>query len=158
MDCSNKLKLNIGESGGLEKEGEKESTTPVEVCVESMDVSACRRERSESVSSKKSDASVGAKRRRVVEDESAGANELACLRMIGLRLRKFLFAEVNRVSKSASEYILNCVGEYKEQMIPMLARNERLQRRLDECVSRVGLDVAQNVCGNRASELCEYGW
>jgi len=48
MDCSNKLKLNIGESGGLEK-GEKESTTPVEVCVESMDVSACKRERSECV-------------------------------------------------------------------------------------------------------------
>jgi len=89
--------------------------------------------REASVLSKKSDASVDAKRR-VVEDEIAGANELACLRMIGLRLRKFLFAEVNRVSKSASEYILNCVGEYKEQMMRMLARNEILQRRLDECV------------------------
>jgi len=148
---TNKFIQNIGESGGVEKEGEKESMAPVEVCVESMDVSACRRERSESVSSKKSDASVGAKRRRVVEEESAGANELACLRMIGLRFRKFLFAEVNRVSKSASEYILNCVGEYEEQMMRMLARNERLQGRLDECVSRVGRDVAQNVCGSGAS-------
>jgi len=81
----------------------------------------------------------------------------ACLRMIGLRLRKFLFAEVNSVSKSASEYILNCVGEYEEQMMRMLARNERLQGRLDECVSRVGRD-AQNVCGNGASVRCEYGW
>lgn len=63
----------------------------------------------------------------------------------------------NRVSKSASEYILNCVGEYEEQMMRMLAKNERLQGRLNECASRVGQDVAERVWNWSKCELHECG-
>ena len=47
-------------------------------------------------------------------------------------LRKFLFTESNRVSKSMSEFTLMCVSELEEQMIRMIAKNERLLGRLDE--------------------------
>lgn len=112
------------------------------------DVCVGVRERSESASSKRSDVSASAKKRLESEYENAAASELMCMRAIGLRLRKFLFNETSKVSKSASEFILNCVGEYEKQLMRMLAKNERLQGRLDECVSRVGRNVApQSVCG-----------
>lgn len=130
------------ETGELESvvRGEKESLTPV-----NMEVCAVH-ERSESVLSRISDVSASVKRRRASENESVAAIELMCMKAIELRLRKFLFNESSKVSKSASEYILNCVGKYEEQLMRMLAKNERLQGKLDECLSRVSRDVAQSVC------------
>lgn len=49
-----------------------------------------------------------------------------------MKLRKFLFSEVNKVSKHISEYILNCVGEYEEQMMRLISKNERFQGCLEE--------------------------
>ena len=43
-----------------------------------------------------------------------------------------MFTESNRVSKSMSEFTLMCVSELEEQMIRMIAKNERLLGRLDE--------------------------
>jgi len=134
------------EKGGGGEEMEKESPTLGETDGCSVDA---ERSRSNSVSSRLSDASVSAKRKRINDGESESVEgcELACMRAIGMRLRKFVFAESNRISKSASEIILNCVGEYEEQMMRMMCKNERLQGKLDECVRRTSQDVALGGCG-----------
>ncbi|CAL1672795.1 unnamed protein product [Lasius platythorax] len=105
-------------------EGERESSALVIECVKMVVI---ERKRSESVSSVMSDGSASVKRKRMGVNESVDASELVCMRKIGVRLRKFLFVETNRVSKIASEFILNCVDEYEEQMMRMICKNERLQ-------------------------------
>jgi len=82
------------------------------------------------------------------ENESvAEVSEIACMRVIGARLRKFLFTETNKISKSASEKILDIVGEYEEQMMKMLCKNERIQGKLDECMRRASRDLAYGGSG-----------
>ena len=44
-----------------------------------------------------------------------------------------MFTESNRISKSVSEFTLKCVNDLEDQMIRMIANNERLLGRLDEC-------------------------
>lgn len=80
------------------------------------------RKRSGSVSNVMRDGSASVKRKRMGVSESVDESELACMRKIGVRLRKFLFVETNSVSKNASEFILKCVGEYEEQMMRMICR------------------------------------
>lgn len=81
-----------------------------------------------------------AKRRHVcMEKESEGEcekDEVSMLRVVEDRLRKYLFTESNRVSKVTAEFVLSCVAEYEESMIRMIAKDERLCGRLDECEKR----------------------
>ena len=58
---------------------------------------------------------------------------LNVMREVNDKLRKFLFTESNRVSKAACEFVLKCVNECETQMVRMIAENERLLGRLDEC-------------------------
>lgn len=79
---------------------------------------------------------------RMYDDERECLNvcdrdELSTMCAIGEKLRKFLFTESNRVSKTASEYVLNCVSEYEMQMMRMLGKNERLRERIEECEKNV---------------------
>ena len=60
-------------------------------------------------------------------------DEVSAMREVSKKLRKFLFTESNRISKSVSEFTLKCVSDLEEQMIRMIAKNERLLGRLDEC-------------------------
>ena len=53
-------------------------------------------------------------------------DEIRVMRAVNDKLRKFLFTESNRVSKSVSEFILKCCSELEEQMMRMIAKNERL--------------------------------
>lgn len=137
-------------SGGIGEGKERETSAP---CGE--DVMVCERERSGSVCSEKSDVSVKRKRRSEMVERGCvdvDMDDTACLREIGVRLRKFLFVESNRVSKAASEFILNCVGDYEEMMMRLIGKNERLQGRLDESMRRVDLNVMDkrsyaSVCG-----------
>lgn len=62
-------------------------------CVEMV---VCERKMSESMSRMMSDSSASVKRKRMGESECV-VTELACMRVIGARLRKFLFAESNSV-------------------------------------------------------------
>ena len=60
-------------------------------------------------------------------------DEVNAIRDVSNKLRKFWFTESNRVSKSVSEFTLKCCSKLDEQMIRMIAKNERLFGRLDEC-------------------------
>ncbi|CAK9816194.1 Uncharacterized 50 kDa protein in type I retrotransposable element R1DM [Anthophora plagiata] len=71
-----------------------------------------------------------------VSGESVCVDEMNVMREISAKLRKYVFAESNRVSKVTSEFLLNCVSEYEEQVVRLLNKNERLQGRLDECKER----------------------
>lgn len=82
------------------------------------------------------------------EDECEKNNSVICMRKIGSKLRRFLLADVNRVSKHASEFIMNCMSEHEEYMLKIICKNERLQGRLDECVRH-----AKQVEAQRASEV-----
>lgn len=136
-----------GELGGMDVEKEGESSAPV--CE---DVIECERERSGSVSSRRSDVSVKRKRRsEIVENVCVDMDDTACLKMIGTKLRKFLFADSSKVSKAASEFILNCVGEYEEMMVRLIGKNERLQGRLDECLRRADLSATD---GRSYASVC----
>lgn len=138
-----------GERGGRVEEKEGESSTPAD------DVFEIERERSASVCSRQSDASVKRKRKiKNSESESMDVNDMASMRLIGVKLRKYLFVESSKVSKSASEYILNCVGEYEEQMMSLISKNERLQGRIDEYERRLDSDVIQ---GGVNSYACVAG-
>ena len=64
---------------------------------------------------------------------SESVDEISVMRAVNDKLRKFLFTESNRVSKSVSEFTLMCCSELEEQMMRMIAKNERLLGRLDEC-------------------------
>lgn len=75
------------------------------------------RERSGSVCSRQSDVNVKRKRR---NEMSECVDDMMRMKLIGVKLRRFLFAEGNKISKSASEFILNCVGEYEEQMMKLI--------------------------------------
>lgn len=57
-------------------------------------------------------------------------DELNALHAIQNEVRKFIFT--NKVTKFASEYLLRCVGEYEEQIMRMIPKNERLNERIDE--------------------------
>lgn len=46
-------------------------------------------------------------------------------------MRKFIFTD--KIRKAASEFLLRCVGKYKEQMMNMIAKNERLSGKIDKC-------------------------
>lgn len=77
-----------------------------------------------------------------VNEQNDSEKELKRMRMIGSRLRKFLFAEANRISKGASEFILNSVSEYEEILVRMSNKNERLSGKLEVCEERVSANVA----------------
>lgn len=64
-------------------------------------------------------------------ETSVAMDELSAMRAIGDRVRKFVFTD--KVTKAASELLLRCVSEYEEQMMRMIARNERLSGRIEEC-------------------------
>ena len=61
-------------------------------------------------------------------DVDVCADGLNAMRMIGNRVRKLIFTD--KVTKIASEFLLRCVGEYEEQMMRMIAKNERLTERI----------------------------
>lgn len=86
----------------------------------------------------------------VGEDVNDEKNELECMRKVGKKVRKCLFAEGNKVMKSVSECVLNCMSEYEECMIRLMCENERLKGRLDECKKRESVPV-QNVGMNGKS-------
>ncbi|KAK2574828.1 hypothetical protein KPH14_012922 [Odynerus spinipes] len=98
------------------------------------------RDRSGSVSSRRSDMSVKRKRMDDGSEQAmtGGMDEITCMSNIGVKLRKYVLAESNRVSKSACEYLLQCVGEYEGLMMRLISKNERLNGRLDEYVNRSG--------------------
>jgi len=114
------------------------------------DVMEIERERSGSVCSKRSDTS--AKRNRMADGDSDYMDDMSCVRMIGSKLRKYLFTESNQISKSASEFILNCASEYEEQMMRLLGKKEKLQGRLDECARRTESNVIGTKSYANASE------
>ena len=66
---------------------------------------------------------------RVTED----VDELSAMRGVSDKLRKFLFTESNRVSKNVIEFTLRCCSELEEQLMRVIAKNERLLGRFDEC-------------------------
>lgn len=69
--------------------------------------------------------------------------------MIGEKLRKFLFTEGNRVSKTASEFVyLVCRKMCEEGMMRMISKNERLYGRLDEYEKR----LERNVCASMVAK------
>ncbi|OAD54517.1 hypothetical protein WN48_06681 [Eufriesea mexicana] len=78
-------------------------------------------------------------------DSVSVSEDLNAMRVIGDKIRRFVFTEGNRVSKTAGEFILNCVSEYECQLVSMLAKNERLCGRLEECEKRMrqGVDVTE---------------
>ena len=57
-------------------------------------------------------------------DIDMSVHESNSLRMIGNKVKKFIFTD--KITKTASEFLLRCVGEYEEQMIRMFGKNERL--------------------------------
>ena len=59
--------------------------------------------------------------------------------MIGNNLRKCIFAD--RVTKAVSECVLGCVSEYEELMMRMIAKNERLIGRIDECEKMTQIEM-----------------
>lgn len=54
------------------------------------------------------------------EDECEENYGVVCMRKIGSKLRRFLLADVNRISKHASEFIMNCMSEYEECMLKII--------------------------------------
>ena len=58
-------------------------------------------------------------------------DELNALRVTGNKIRKCIFAD--KVTKAMSECVMGCVSEYEELMMRMIAKNERLIGRIDEC-------------------------
>ena len=64
-------------------------------------------------------------------DVDVCADELNAVRMIGNKVRKFIF--IDKVRKVANEFLLRCVDEYEEQMMRMIVKNERLTGRIEEC-------------------------
>ena len=71
--------------------------------------------------------------KRGLESGKTASVRVSAMREVSKKLRKFLFTESNRISKSVSEFTLKCVSELEEQMIRMIVKNERLHGRLDEC-------------------------
>lgn len=65
--------------------------------------------------------------------EYESVDELNELHAVRVRMRKHAFAEANKVTKTASEFILGCVKEYENIIVRLMNKNERLQGRLDEC-------------------------
>ena len=63
-------------------------------------------------------------------DVDVCADGLNAIRMIGNRVRKLIFTD--KVTKIAIEFLLRYVGEYEEQMMRMIAKNERLTERILE--------------------------
>ena len=71
------------------------------------------------------------------------------------KLRKFLFTKSNCVSKGVSEFTLKCVSELEDQMIRMIAKNERLLGRFDECEKQLRVRdrrVNENFCQCSSTE------
>ena len=62
---------------------------------------------------------------------SESVDEISVMRAVNDKLRKFLFTESNRVSKSVSEFTLKCCSKLEEQMMRMIAKNERLLGRIN---------------------------
>ena len=89
----------------------------------------------------KSDDANGVKRMQEVVLEESGhvervsvdvsVDELNALRSISSKIRKCIFTD--KVTKAVSECVMGCVGEYEELMMRMIAKNERLSGRIDEC-------------------------
>lgn len=61
---------------------------------------------------------------KILEDEE---KQLGGLKEIGARLRRYIMAETNRVSKSACEFILSCASEYEECIMKVICENKRLK-------------------------------
>lgn len=119
-----------GERGVKVVEGDGESSAPrVEMECELERV----RSRSSSVSSRRSDV---CKRKRCVDVddcEDVEMDDIRRMKSVSEKLRKFLFTESNRISKGASEFILNTVGEYEEHMMRLIGKNAKLQGKIEEC-------------------------
>ena len=62
---------------------------------------------------------------------SESVDEISVIRAVNDKLRKFLFTESNRVSKSVSDFRLKCCSKLEEQMMKMIAKNERLLGRIN---------------------------
>ena len=93
-------------------------------------------------------------KRRVDESGNADAcvDDLNVMRAIGNRVRKFIFTDM--VTKVASEFLLRCVSEYEEQMMRMIAKNERLNGRIEECeklLAQRSVNVASGTGASYAS-------
>lgn len=100
-------------------------------------------------------------------DADVNVDELNALRTIGNRVRKFVFTD--KIRKAASEFLLRCVGKYEEQMMGMIAKNEKLCERIDKCekllvqkevmgmsvsyASMAGKDVDRGVVGSKAEKV-----
>ena len=70
-------------------------------------------------------------------------DELNAMKMIGNKARKFVC-----IMKATNELLLRCVSEYEEQMMRMIAKNERLNGRIEECQK---LLAQRNVSGMNVS-------
>ena len=53
-------------------------------------------------------------------------DEVSAMRAVNDKLRKFLFTENNRVSKSVKEFTLKCCSELEEQMMRKITKNGTL--------------------------------
>ena len=90
-------------------------------------------------------------KRRVCEKEDTDvcADDLNAMRVIGNKVRKFIFTD--KVTKVASEFLLRCVAEYEEQMMRMIAKNEKLNGRIEECEKSLAQRSANVVIGTGVS-------
>ena len=66
-------------------------------------------------------------------------DKLNALRVIGNKIRRCIFAD--RVTKGVSECVMGCVSEYEDLMMRMIAKNERLIGRIDECEKMTQLEM-----------------
>ncbi|KAK1137341.1 hypothetical protein K0M31_001853 [Melipona bicolor] len=70
-------------------------------------------------------------------DVDVNVDKLSATRMIGNNVRKFIFTD--KVTKAASQFLLRCVSEYEEQMMRMIAKNERLNGKIDDYATAFGI-------------------
>ena len=79
-------------------------------------------------------------------------DKLNALRVIGNKIWKCIFAD--KVTKAVSEYVMDFVSEYEEFMMRMIAKNERLIGRIDECEKKL---TQKEMMSASASYACEAG-
>lgn len=64
-------------------------------------------------------------------------DEVSEMSSVSAKLRKYVFAEANRISKAGSEFILQCASDYEKMLVRMMMKNERLEGRIDEYEKRM---------------------
>ncbi|KOC60079.1 RNA-directed DNA polymerase from mobile element jockey [Habropoda laboriosa] len=75
------------------------------------------------------------RKRRVNDDvtnDECEHEELTRVKCVSDKLRRFVLAESNRISKAACESILGLMSEYEECVMRVIMKNERLEGRLQE--------------------------